>query len=73
MGPRVLQWDGTHLPEELRSLPPGRYAIEPIDHPPALNDEEEEGIAGALDEVDASRGIPFGDVLRKIRGGSHRE
>ena len=29
MESKVIQWDGTHIPEELRDLPPGRYAIEP--------------------------------------------
>jgi len=28
MGPKVIKWDGSYVPEELRSLPPGQYAIE---------------------------------------------
>jgi hypothetical protein len=31
MEPKVIEWDGTHLPEALRKFPAGRYAIEPID------------------------------------------
>ncbi len=68
IGPRVIRWDGTHVPEELRNLPPGRYAIEPIDDAPALSDEEEGGILTALDELDVGRGFPLGDVVRDIRG-----
>ncbi len=70
MGPKVIRWDGRHVPEELRNLPPGRYAVEPIDHPLALSAEEEEGILAALDELDAGRGTSLGDVLREIRGSS---
>jgi len=25
--PRKLDWDGKHLPEELKRLPPGRYVL----------------------------------------------
>jgi hypothetical protein len=25
---RILNWDGQHLPDGMRSLPPGRYVIE---------------------------------------------
>ena len=43
MEPKLIKWDGCHIPEELRSLPPGRYAIEPVDHPTSLT-EQLEGI-----------------------------
>ena len=72
MEPKVIQWDGTHIPEELRDLPPGRYAIEPIDQVPPLSAQEEEGILAALDELDAGSGIPLGDVVREIRTGFRR-
>ena len=72
MEPKVIQWDGTHIPEELRDLPPGRYAIEPVDDVPSLTAEEEVGILAALDELDAGRGIPLADVIREIRSDSRR-
>lgn len=56
MEPKVIKWDGSHVPEELRSLPPGRYA-------------EEAGILAGLEELDAGRGIPLADVIRDIRAG----
>lgn len=72
MGPKVIEWDGSHLPKELRKLPPGRYAIEPIDQPGPLTDEEETGILAGLAELDAGGGIPLADVVREIRSGSSK-
>lgn len=69
MGPKVIKWDVSHVPDKLRSLPPGRYAIEPVDHVEALTDEED-GILSGLSELDAGRGIPLTDVIREIRRGS---
>jgi len=70
MEPKVIDWDGSHVPEELRSLPPGRYAIEPVDQLGPLSDEEERGILAGLAELDSGRGIPLADVVREIRSGS---
>ena len=67
MEPKVIHWDGTQIPEGLRDLPPGRYAVEPI-NPPDLTEEEEAGLLAALNELDAGRGIPLVDVVRVIRG-----
>ena len=66
---KIIHWDGSHIPEELRKLPPGRYAVEPIDEPTPLTEGEETGILAGLDELDAGRGIPLADVVREIRGG----
>lgn len=44
MEPKVIKWDGSHIPEELRSLPPGRYAIESVDQGEVLTEEEEAGL-----------------------------
>ncbi|MFQ5895810.1 MAG: hypothetical protein ACE5JJ_08370, partial [Nitrospinota bacterium] len=70
MEPKTINWDGTHLPTELKKLPPGRYAIEPLDRAEPLTEEEEGGILAALDELDAGRGIPLADVVREVRGSS---
>jgi hypothetical protein len=65
---KIITWDGNRLPDELRDLPPGRYAITAIDEPPQLTDAEEAGIRAALDSLDAGRGIPLADVIRELRG-----
>ncbi|MFQ5990404.1 MAG: hypothetical protein ACE5K9_10860 [Candidatus Methylomirabilales bacterium] len=70
MRPKVIDWDGSHIPEELRKLPPGRYAVEPLDHVPTLTPEEETGILAGLNQLDAGGGIPLADVVREIRSGS---
>jgi len=72
MKPRVIDWDGSHLPEALRELPPGRYAVEPIDELSPLTPEEDVGLGAALDQLDAGRGIPLADVVREIRRGSSK-
>ena len=63
----VIDWDGTHVPSELRKLPPGRYVVEPVDESGHLTREEENGILAALDQLDAGRGIPLTDLVRQIR------
>jgi hypothetical protein len=66
MGPRVIEWDGSHLPKELQKLPPGRYAIEPVDLFEALTEEEEVGVLAGLAQLDAGEGISVADVVRQI-------
>jgi hypothetical protein len=72
MEPKVIEWDGNHIPEELRNLPPGRYAIEPVDQFGPLTKDEEEGILAGLSELDAERGIPLAGVVLEIRKGLGR-
>lgn len=72
MTPKVIEWDGSHLPKELEKLPPGRYAIESVDEAPALTEEEEKGIVVALAALDAGEDIPLAKVVREIRGGPSR-
>jgi hypothetical protein len=59
---RVVTWNGTDVPAELRELPAGRYMVEAIDDAaPALSPDEEAGIEAALESyrqgriVDAKR------------------
>lgn len=63
----IIHWDGSRVPDALRNLPPGLYAIASIDEPAPLTDEEEAGIHKGLDELDAGRGVPLADVVREIR------
>ena len=66
---KIITWDGSRLPDELRDLQPGRYAIAAIDEPPPLTDVEDAGIRAALDALDSGRGVPLADVVRQLRGG----
>jgi hypothetical protein len=63
----VIEWDGTHLPTELHHLPPGRYLVEPLPGDDELTPEEEAGIAEAIDEIEAGKGIPWEDAFRELR------
>ena len=55
---RVLTWNGRSIPAELRKLPPGKYAVEPLDRMPRLTKEQEAGIDAALSSLEAGRGMP---------------
>ena len=64
---RILEWNGRDVPEELRSLPAGRYVVEPVDEVPQLTEEEERGLEAAL--AAARRGDVFTveEARRKVR------
>jgi len=66
----VIVWDGKHLPKELKSVPPGQYALEAIQDIQHLSPEEERGVLEALRELDAGQGKTLAEVLSEIRGGS---
>jgi hypothetical protein len=68
MDPKIITWDGSRLPDELRDLPPGRYAIAAIDELAQLTDAEDAGIRAAFDALDAGHGVPLADVVRQLRG-----
>lgn len=51
----IIHWNGTDLPEELRSLPAGKYVVERADD--SLTPDEEEGLIQALDSLRAGKGI----------------
>ena len=63
---KVLDWNGTDVPEALAELPPGRYLIQP-----APEDESGDGLVSAETEarilagradVAAGRTVPWAEV-----------
>jgi hypothetical protein len=62
----VLNWNGKDLPHELRSLPEGRYVLEPVDAAPALSPDEEAGLEAALRSLRQGRGIEADTVFHRI-------
>ncbi len=72
MEPKVIEWDGSHVPEELRNLPPGRYAIESVDRVGILTEEEEAGVLSRLTELDAGKVITLADAIETIKRGLGR-
>lgn len=66
MKKKVIQWDGKNLPEALKTIPPGQYALEPIDEAP-LTDAQEQGIRDALKQLDAGQGRSLAEVISELR------
>lgn len=64
----VVDWDGEHVPAEMRSLPPGRYLVEPLDEAVALTPEEEEGIRKAMASFEEGRGRSLDEVRERVLG-----
>lgn len=59
----VISWDGKNLPDALKGLPPGRYALEPVQDPVTLSQAEEQGILDAMRELDAGKGRSLAEVV----------
>lgn len=65
---RVVDWDGKNVPEEMRSLPPGRYVVEPVDQAIALTPEEDAGLEEAILAMDAGdSGVTIDEVRESLR------
>ena len=64
--PLVVTWNGSDLPEELRSLPAGRYVLEPIDDLPTLTPDEDAGLQTALDGIRRGEGVGSADVCQRV-------
>jgi hypothetical protein len=63
----LLTWDGERLPNELRGLPPGKYAIERVEEARTLTDEEEAGIEAALESMRRGDLIDGDDAGKRLR------
>jgi len=62
----VVDWDGKNLPEEMKALPPGRYAVRLLDEPAALTAEEEEGIQQAMASLAAGQGHSLDEARDRV-------
>lgn len=67
MSPRTIVWDGEHVPEAMKAMPPGRYVLQPADDDATLTQQEESGIREALDQIDAGQGRSLREVIEDIR------
>lgn len=65
-GARVPHWNGKDIPEELRELPAGTYALEAIDEVPSLTSEDEQDIGQALASLRAGQGRTSEQVRQRI-------
>ena len=62
----VIHWNGTDLPEALRSLPAGDYVVAPVEAAPLLSPEEEEGLVEALASLRAGHGVDHEQVRARV-------
>jgi hypothetical protein len=53
----VLNFDGKQLPEEMRSLPSGRYVLQSVDEIPVLTSDEAGGLEEAARSLDRGEGL----------------
>jgi hypothetical protein len=63
---KIVRWNGTDLPVELRDLPAGRYVFESIDDVPPLTLDEDAGLQLAIDELADGGGVDDADAQRRI-------
>jgi hypothetical protein len=62
----IIHWNGRDLPDELRALPAGDYAVQAAGDLLALSPEEEEGLLGALESLRAGKGVAHDDVRERV-------
>ncbi len=68
----VIDWDGEHLPPELRKAPPGKYLLEQTGDSGRLTSAQERGLRRALDQLDAGLGMSLAEVLAELRRTARR-
>jgi hypothetical protein len=64
---RFFDWNGKDVPESLRGLPAGHYALEPIAPGRKLTRAEEDGLRLALESVRENRTQPASAVHARLR------
>jgi hypothetical protein len=69
---KVIHWNGTDLPPELASVPPGDYRIEPVDRTDDepgddLPPETQARIRAGMASIAAGKGIPLTEVDARLR------
>jgi len=65
-GSRVLHWNGTDIPEELRELPTGTYVVEAVESALELSPEDDLGLSEALASLKAGEGRTLDQVRPTI-------
>ena len=68
----IIHWNGRDLPEDLRGLPAGDYAVQAADDLLALSPEEEDGLVAALAELHAGKGVAHEEVRERVLRHVHR-
>lgn len=72
MAATVIDCDGKNVPRELRILPPGRYALSPLQDAVEITSEEDAAVRKALDELAAGDVVSLDQVIREFEARSRR-
>jgi hypothetical protein len=62
----IIDWNGSDVPDALRTLPAGRYVVESLDEAPVLSPDEEDGLIQALESLRAGRGVEHEQVRSRV-------
>jgi len=62
----IIDWNGSDVPDALRTLPAGRYVVESLDDAPVLSPDEEDGLIQALESLRAGRGVEHEQVRSRV-------
>jgi hypothetical protein len=62
----IIHWNGRDVPEELRALPAGEYAIQGAEELLELSADEEEGLRAAMQSLDAGRAVAHEEVRTRV-------
>jgi hypothetical protein len=68
----VLSFDGKQLPEEMKSLPSGRYVLQSVDDIVGMSDEQEAGLEAAALSLDRGEGLSAEELRGEVRGTDRR-
>lgn len=62
----IIHWNGRDLPEQLRTLPAGDYAVQGAGELLQLSADEEEGLRAAMQSLDAGNGVAHEELRARV-------
>ena len=62
----IIHWNGRDLPDELRALPAGAYAVQGAEDWVGLSADEEEGLRVALQSLRDGKGVAHEEVRARV-------
>ena len=62
----IIDWNGREVPEEMRSLPAGRYVVESVDAVPQLTEAEQAGLEAAIGSLRRGEGVERDEVRHRL-------
>jgi hypothetical protein len=69
---KLVEWNGTDVPEAMKALPPGRYVLQPVDELVDLDPEEDGAIRDGLAQLERGEWADHDDVMERARRAARR-